>query len=472
MNRTPKLPARIQRRNAQFQQWQALLTNRRKRSRSGQMLIQGVRPLSQALEHGVELIALLADDRPQRSRWARDILERAPVPIVELPGELLAELGQRDEGPPELLGVAALPGDDLARLDRLLRSAPSAGDRRGPLGVFDRPRTPGNIGSPGRTGDALGGGGPAGGPPGPRPRSGGPWSPSARPVARSCPRPRGAARWCWWSATRPSGCAPGGGSPATRRRRSPWEAAPPRGTPRSPARSPCTRRVASAADPHPVPRARATNGPPRTPSSGPASSTGPKANLCPGRRLIMSTTTPTTPPSTAIPSREASSTSPPSAAEVATTTGSVFASPIPITDGASRATRTAPMPITTASTAALRIVGRRAGWSSAIRARTTATRTVSVATHRLGSRCSRTSTQASTEAGGTYAAASASRGRRGSAITRTFQQIPRRSAAGGARLWTSGADRRRGGQICGGCPRVERTRMIRRRIHIFLAPLT
>src|SRR5690625_629287 len=76
MNRTPKLPARIQRRNAQFQQWQALLTNRRKRSRSGQMLIQGVRPLSQALEHGVELIALLADDRPQRSRWARDILER------------------------------------------------------------------------------------------------------------------------------------------------------------------------------------------------------------------------------------------------------------------------------------------------------------------------------------------------------------------------------------------------------------
>src|SRR5699024_5235035 len=224
--------------------------------------------------------------------------------------------------------------------------------------------------------------------------------------------------------------------------------------------------------PQPVPRARATNGPPTTPSSGPASSTGPKANLCPGRRLISSTAAPTTPPSTAIPSREASSTSPPSAAEVATTAGTVLASPIPSTDGASRATRTAPMPITTASTAALRIVGRRAGWSSAIRARTTATRTVSVATHRLGSRCSRTSTQASTEAGGTYAAASASRGRRGSAITRTFQQIPRRSAAGGARLWTSGADRRRGGQICGGCPRVERTRMIRRRIHIFLAPLT
>src|SRR5699024_12457335 len=104
---------------AQFQQWQALLTNRRKRSRSGQMLIQGVRPLSQALEHGVELIALLADDRPQRSRWARDILERAPAPIVELPGELLAELGPRDAGLPELRGVAVLSCYDPASLSRM-----------------------------------------------------------------------------------------------------------------------------------------------------------------------------------------------------------------------------------------------------------------------------------------------------------------------------------------------------------------
>src|SRR5690625_3637970 len=35
--------------------------------------------------------------------------------------------------------------------------APSAGDRRGPLVVFDRPRTPGNIGSLARSVDALGG---------------------------------------------------------------------------------------------------------------------------------------------------------------------------------------------------------------------------------------------------------------------------------------------------------------------------
>lgn len=159
MSGAPQLPARIQRRNAQFQQWQALLTNRSKRSRSGQMLIQGVRPLSQALDHGVELSALLVDDRPQRSRWARDILADASVPIVELPGALLAELGQRDEGPPELLAVAALPADDLIRLDDLLRSSASAGARCGPLVVFDRPQTPGNIGSLARTVDALGGAG-------------------------------------------------------------------------------------------------------------------------------------------------------------------------------------------------------------------------------------------------------------------------------------------------------------------------
>ena len=43
MSRGPRrrgtLPARLERRNALFQQWQALLTNRTKRTRSGEMLI-------------------------------------------------------------------------------------------------------------------------------------------------------------------------------------------------------------------------------------------------------------------------------------------------------------------------------------------------------------------------------------------------------------------------------------------------
>lgn len=141
-------PSRIERRNARFQQWQALLTNRTKRSRSGEMVIQGVRPLTQALAHGIEIRTLLSDGRENPSRWARELLENPPAPVVELAPELMAELGEKEEGSPELLAVAALPSDDLARLD----SGPD-----GVVVVFDRPTGPGNIGALARSVDALGG---------------------------------------------------------------------------------------------------------------------------------------------------------------------------------------------------------------------------------------------------------------------------------------------------------------------------
>ena len=43
---------RVTTRNASFQQWQALLTNRNKRQRAGEFLVQGVRPITLAIEHG------------------------------------------------------------------------------------------------------------------------------------------------------------------------------------------------------------------------------------------------------------------------------------------------------------------------------------------------------------------------------------------------------------------------------------
>ncbi|WP_114854825.1 RNA methyltransferase [Brachybacterium sp. YJGR34] len=146
MSRRP-LPARLERRNALFQQWQSLLTNRTKRTRTGEMLVQGVRPITQAIAHGVEIRALLSDGRPTPSRWARELLAAPPAPVVVLTEELMAELGERDDGAPELLAVAAVPDDDLDRI------APSV---TGPVVVFDRPTGPGNIGSLARTADALG----------------------------------------------------------------------------------------------------------------------------------------------------------------------------------------------------------------------------------------------------------------------------------------------------------------------------
>jgi TrmH family RNA methyltransferase len=140
-------------RNAQFQTWQALLTNRQKRQRLGRFLIQGVRPITVAADQGWPLDQLLHPAGRRLSAWARELLDRRPggaEPIAVAP-ELLAELGERDSesaSAPELIAVGAVPPDDLGRIPA---------DRPDFLGVvFDRPTQPGNIGTLIRSADALG----------------------------------------------------------------------------------------------------------------------------------------------------------------------------------------------------------------------------------------------------------------------------------------------------------------------------
>lgn len=145
MSRPASLP--LTTRNARFQQWEALLRNRAKRQRAGEFLVQGVRPIGLAVERGWPIRALLYDAERPLSRWATDLVDGVPAPRYALATELLRELGDKDEGAPELLAVVALPPDDLDRIEV------------GPhlLGVvFDRPTGPGNIGTLVRSADAFG----------------------------------------------------------------------------------------------------------------------------------------------------------------------------------------------------------------------------------------------------------------------------------------------------------------------------
>jgi tRNA G18 (ribose-2'-O)-methylase SpoU len=134
-------------RNAAFQQWQALLTNRGKRQRAGEFLVHGVRPITLAVQHGWEISALLYPDRRELSTWARGILEEAGAARVALAPELMHELGGKDDKPPELLAVVRWAAD---RLDRI----PEEPDML--VVVFDRPASPGNIGTLVRSADAFG----------------------------------------------------------------------------------------------------------------------------------------------------------------------------------------------------------------------------------------------------------------------------------------------------------------------------
>ncbi|HWG22786.1 MAG TPA: TrmH family RNA methyltransferase [Actinospica sp.] len=147
---------RITSRNARFQQWEALLGNRSKRHRAGEFLVQGVRPISLALEYRWPIRALVFDlDRPL-SRWAADTLRSCRAAQYGMSGELIAELGEKDSTPPELLAVVAAAPDSL---DRISVGTCSVGSSTGAsfLGlVFDRPTSPGNLGSIIRSADAFG----------------------------------------------------------------------------------------------------------------------------------------------------------------------------------------------------------------------------------------------------------------------------------------------------------------------------
>jgi tRNA G18 (ribose-2'-O)-methylase SpoU len=138
---------RVTSRNAAFQQWQALLTNRAKRQRAREFIVQGVRPITLAVERGWPVDAMIYDISRPLSRWAQDVLAASRAQRVAMAPELLRELGEKDDGVPEMVAVGAIPPDDFSRI------SPSPDSL---VVVFDRPANPGNIGTVIRAADAFG----------------------------------------------------------------------------------------------------------------------------------------------------------------------------------------------------------------------------------------------------------------------------------------------------------------------------
>ncbi len=137
--------------NATFQYWQTLLTNRTKRNRAGEMIVQGVRPITLALQSALEVRAVLATRSSALSRWASEtiaVATAAGAAQFTVAEDLMRELGEKDDEAPEVLLVVAIPPDDPARV-------PTPADAL--LVALDRPSSPGNIGSIVRSVDALGG---------------------------------------------------------------------------------------------------------------------------------------------------------------------------------------------------------------------------------------------------------------------------------------------------------------------------
>ncbi len=133
--------------NNLFQYIDTLRRRREKRQREGVFFLEGVRPINQALAHGWRVTTFAYAPERGLSGWASDLLARSQAEThVELPAALLAKLSNKSE-PSELLALVAMPADDLDRI-------PLPPDLL--VVAFDRPASPGNLGSIIRSCDALG----------------------------------------------------------------------------------------------------------------------------------------------------------------------------------------------------------------------------------------------------------------------------------------------------------------------------
>lgn len=137
---------RIYSENNDFQYIETLRRKREKRQRHKEFFIEGVRPINQALTHNWTINAFVYARERHLSDWAHGILARSCAKThFEVPPHLLEKLSNKTE-PSELLALIAMPEDDLARIS--LSSSLLAV-------VFDRPTSPGNLGTIIRSCDAL-----------------------------------------------------------------------------------------------------------------------------------------------------------------------------------------------------------------------------------------------------------------------------------------------------------------------------
>ena len=132
--------------NNEFQYIETLRRRREKRQRHKEFFIEGVRPINQALLHNWHIRAFVYSREKHLSDWAEGILARSSASEhYELRLPLLEKLSNKSEAS-ELLALVTMPEDDLARIpvhDKLL------------VVIFDRPASPGNLGTIIRSCDAL-----------------------------------------------------------------------------------------------------------------------------------------------------------------------------------------------------------------------------------------------------------------------------------------------------------------------------
>ena len=143
---------KIRSKDAAYQKLEVLKTNRTKRYRYFEFLIEGVRNINEARRCGWEFSSFLYAEGAPLSDWAKDTIRQVRTECnLELAPALMRELSGKDDTS-ELMAVAKMRPDDPSAVRPKPGVLPLAA-------LFDRPSNKGNLGTILRTLDALGGDG-------------------------------------------------------------------------------------------------------------------------------------------------------------------------------------------------------------------------------------------------------------------------------------------------------------------------
>lgn len=136
----------ITNKNNYYQRFEVLKTNRNKRYKYNEFLVEGVRSLKEAVANGWHIRSLIYD-RNNLSDWAKDMIHTVRTEVnYNLTPALLQELsGKADTS--ELMAVIRMREDSLEQVP--LSANPF-------IVLFDRPSNKGNLGTMIRSCDALG----------------------------------------------------------------------------------------------------------------------------------------------------------------------------------------------------------------------------------------------------------------------------------------------------------------------------
>lgn len=137
---------KVSNKNNIFQRFEVLKTNRNKRYRYNEFLLEGVRSLNEAVKNNWKIKSFLYD-KNNLSDWATDMIRNVSTDMNYcLTAELMRELSGKEDTS-ELMAVIEMRKDSLESV--LLSDNPF-------IVLFDRPSNKGNLGTMIRSCDALG----------------------------------------------------------------------------------------------------------------------------------------------------------------------------------------------------------------------------------------------------------------------------------------------------------------------------